>query len=58
MKLQTDEILRALERAWEAGALPGKQSCENNAAWRQLWRELQLPPAGDAAAPLLRLVRC
>jgi hypothetical protein len=44
--LKVDETLRKLERAWEAGGLPGRQNCEHDAAWRQLWRELQRPPAG------------
>jgi len=57
-KTQVDEIMRALERAWETSSLPGRQSCERSAAWRQLWHELQQPPASDAAAPLLRLIRC
>jgi hypothetical protein len=48
------EFIRGLERVWEAGSLPGRQNCEHNAAWRQLWRELQRPPASEPAAPLLR----
>jgi hypothetical protein len=52
------KILYELDRAWEAGSLPGKQSCERSAAWRQLWANLQRPPAGEPAAPLLRPVRC
>jgi hypothetical protein len=38
--MQTDEIMRALERAWEAGALPGRQAAEHNAALRELHRLL------------------
>jgi hypothetical protein len=38
--IQADVILRELERAWEAGSLPGKQSCEQNAALRELRRQL------------------
>lgn len=48
-------ILVELERMWD-GCLPGRESAERSAAWRQLWRELQRPPVGDVAAPLLRLV--
>jgi hypothetical protein len=50
-----DVIMRALERAWEAGSLPGRQSCEHNAALRELWRLLQQQPAARAPAHL-RLV--
>ena len=50
-------ILNELERAWEAGSLPGRQAAEPNAAWRQLWANLQRPPPGDAAVFLLRLIR-
>jgi hypothetical protein len=48
-------ILHELERVWEAGSLPGKQSCEHNAALRELWRELQQQPITPAPAHL-RLV--
>jgi hypothetical protein len=30
MKMQIDEILYELERAWEAGSLPGRQTAERN----------------------------
>jgi hypothetical protein len=34
------KILYELERAWEAGSLPGRQSCEHNAALREFHRLL------------------
>jgi hypothetical protein len=55
-EMDTTKILYELERAWEAGALPGRQTAEQNAAWRQLWRSLQQPSTTCAPAHL-RLVR-
>src|SRR5262249_25059439 len=37
-------ILRELERAWEAGSLPGRQTAERNAALRELLWPLQQQP--------------
>ena len=37
-------ILHELERACEAGSLPGRQSCEHNAALRELQRQFFDPP--------------
>jgi len=55
--MQTDEIMRALESA-QAHAYPGREAVERDAVLRALWRELQRPPGGATAAPLLRLVCC
>jgi hypothetical protein len=55
--IRIDEVLHELERAWE-GSLPGRQSCERDAVLRELQRLLQQQPAGDQAAPRLRLMRC
>jgi hypothetical protein len=38
MKMQIDQVLYELERAWEAGSLPGRQAAEFNAALRALWQ--------------------
>jgi hypothetical protein len=56
-KMQIDEFMRTLESAW-SHAVPGREAVERDHVLRQLWRELQRPAASDAAAPLLRLVRC
>jgi hypothetical protein len=53
--LKVVEIMRALERAWEAGSLPGKQCCEFNAALRALQQLLEQQSATHAPAHL-RLV--
>jgi hypothetical protein len=56
--MKIDEVLYELERA-QAHAYPGREAVERDAVLRALWRELQQPPASEAAAaPLLRLVRC
>jgi hypothetical protein len=39
-KMDVVTILRELEQAWEAGSLPGRQSCAHNAALRELHRLL------------------
>jgi hypothetical protein len=57
ISMKTDEVMHALERA-QAYAYPGHEAVERDHVLRELWRALQRPPAGDAAAPLLRLVRC
>jgi hypothetical protein len=53
MKMQIDEILYELERAWEAGSLPGRQTAERNSIWRELHRR-QLDRA-DCIRPRERL---
>jgi hypothetical protein len=53
--MDTTKILRELERIWEAGTLPGRQTAEQNEAWRQLWQILQEPTTARAPAHL-RLV--
>jgi hypothetical protein len=50
--IRIDETLREMERVWEVGSLPGRQSCEQNEAWRQLWQSLQEPTAARAPAHL------
>jgi hypothetical protein len=55
--MKIDEFMRALERA-QAHAYPGREAVERDSVLRELWQLLQQQPAGDAAAPLLRLVRC
>jgi hypothetical protein len=55
-KMDVGTILRELERAWEAGSLPGRQRAEFNAALRELWRLLEQQPAARAPAHL-RLVQ-
>jgi hypothetical protein len=49
MKLQVAEVMRELERAWEAGSLPGRQAADHNAAQRELHRLLdrERQPATD-----------
>ena len=55
--MKIDEVMRELERAREAGSLPGRQSCEHNAALRELWRLLQQQPAARVpAAPAAGLL--
>jgi hypothetical protein len=54
--MKIDEVMCELERA-QAHAYPGREAVEDSVL-RELWRELQRPPASHAAAPLLRLVRC
>jgi hypothetical protein len=54
--MKIDEVLYELERA-QAHAYPGREAVERDAVLRALWRDLQQPPACEAAAPLLRLVR-
>jgi hypothetical protein len=56
-KMDVVTILRELERAWEAGSLPGRQTAEFNAALRELWQLQQQQPTARAPARL-RLVRC
>jgi hypothetical protein len=51
--MQVDEFIRALELA-QAHAYPGREAVERDHMLRELWRELQRPPTGDA--PQLRLV--
>jgi len=55
--MKIDEVMRELECAWEAGSLPGKQSCEHNVALRALWQAMQRRHSATRAAPLLELVR-
>jgi hypothetical protein len=56
-KMDVTKILRELERAWEAGSLPGRQTAEHNAALRGLWQLLQIQQQPAAGAPAhLRLV--
>jgi hypothetical protein len=50
--MKIDEVLYELERAWEAGSLPGRQVAEFNAALRELWRLVQQ----EQPAARLRLV--
>ena len=53
----TTIIMRALESA-QARAYPGREAVERDAVLRELWRELRRPHASEAAAPLVRLMRC
>ena len=49
--MKIDEVLYELERA-QAYAYPGREAVERDAVLRELWRELQRPPASGGSCAL------